>query len=168
MGWIGGLLMIAAGTGMGLYASHRLRRRVLFLEICGRMLQTLWQEMSYTARPMPELWRRLAQGEGFATFSLVQDTAKALSDTPFAEAFSAAVHKAEGEGWLLPPARQLLLEFAAGCGHTDLAGQQAHMEYYRTLLSAQEEESRRVWQEKGRMYRVLGMTGGMALMLLLM
>lgn len=168
MGWIGGLMMVAAGVGLGMYASHRLRRRVVFLETCGRMLQALWQEMSYTALPMPALWRRLAQGEGFASFSLVQDTAKALSNTDFAAAFSSAVQKAEVEGVLLPPARQLLLEFADGCGHTDLVGQQAHIEYYRTLLSAQEEDARRLWQEKGRTYRVLGLSGGVALMLLLM
>ena len=117
---------------------------------------------------MPELWRRLAQGEGFAAFSLVQETAKALLDTAFSAAFSASVRRAEAEGVLLPSAGRLLLEFAQGCGHTDLAGQQAHIEYYRTLLAAQEQEARRAWQEKGRMYRVLGLSGGVALMLLLM
>ncbi len=124
--------------------------------------------MSYTALPMPDLWRRLAQGEGFAAFSLVQDTAKALPHTPFSVAFTEAVNRAEGEGALLPAARQILLEFGEGCGHTDLSGQQAHIAYYRGLLSAQEEEARRLWQEKGRMYRVLGLAGGVALMLLLM
>lgn len=123
--------------------------------------------MSYTALPMPELWRRLAQNEGFAAFPLVRDTAELLPDTPFSTAFSRAVEKAEQQGLLLTPARQLLLEFAEGCGHTDLVGQQAHIEYHRTLLSAQEEEARRVWQEKGRVYRVLGLAGGVALMLLL-
>ncbi|MBR3779309.1 MAG: stage III sporulation protein AB [Clostridia bacterium] len=152
---------------MGLYASHHLKRRVVFLETCGRLLQALWQEMSYTALPMPDLWRRLAQSESFAAFSLVQDTARGLSRSSFAAAFSAAVEGAEKDGLLLPPARRLLVEFAEGCGRTDLMGQQAHIEYYRTLLAAQEAESRRLWQEKGRVYRVLGLTGGVALMLLL-
>ncbi|MBQ3203070.1 MAG: stage III sporulation protein AB [Clostridia bacterium] len=136
--------------------------------MCGRLLQGLWQEMSYTSLPMPDLWQRLAQGEAFAAFPLVQEVAKELSHIPFADAFASALEKAEGEGAMLPSDRQLLLEFAAGCGHTDLEGQQAHIEYYRSLLSAQEGEARRVWQEKGRVYRVLGLTGGMALMLLLM
>lgn len=117
---------------------------------------------------MPVLWRRLAQGEAFATFSLVRDTVAALPDTPFATAFSSAVEVAEKNGLVLPSARQLLLEFGDGCGHTDLTGQQAHIEYYRTLLSAQEADCRRLWQEKGRVYRMLGLTGGVALMLLLM
>lgn len=124
--------------------------------------------MSYTALPMPELWRRLAQGEGFAAFSLVQDTAKALSHTPFSVAFAQAVNQAEEEGLVLPPARQLLLEFGEGCGHTDLVGQQTHIAYYRELLSAKEQEAYRLWREKGRVYRTLGLTGGIALMLLLM
>ena len=168
MGWIGGLLMLVAGTGMGLYASHRLRRRVVFLETCGRLLQALWQEMSYTAQPLPVLWRRLAQSEAFSAFSLVQDTAVALPHAAFAAAFSSAVEEAAKDGLVLPPVRQLLLEFGDGCGHTDLAGQQAHIAYYRTLLSTQEADCRRLWQEKGRVYRMLGLTGGVALALLLM
>lgn len=168
MGWIGGLLTMVAGIGMGLYASHLLRRRVLFLETCNRLLQALWQEMSYTAQPLPDLWRRLAEYETFAAFPLVQDTVAAWNGLPFPSAFAIAVQKAEEQGLALPCVRQLLLEFADGCGHTDLAGQQAHMEYYRTLLAAQEEESRRLWQEKGRMYRVLGFSAGVAAALLLM
>ena len=124
--------------------------------------------MSYTARPMPELWRRLAQHECFATFSLVGEVTAALAREPFVSAFAAAVKQAQEEGALLPSAGRLLLEFGEGCGRTDLVGQQAHVEYYRTLLSAEEEEARRLWQEKGRMYRVLGLTGGVALALLLM
>lgn len=168
MGWIGGWLLVVAGTGMGLYAAHRLRRRVTFLETCGRLLQALWQEMSYTAQPLPDLWRRLAQCETFATFSLVQDTARQLPRLSFAAAFAAAVGKAEEEGWILPPVRRLLSEFGEGCGVTDLEGQGAHIAHYRALLATQEEEARRTYAEKGRVYRVLGVTGGAALMLLLM
>ena len=168
MGWIGGLLMVAAGVGMGMYASHRLRQRVLFLQACGRLLQALEQEMRYTALPLSDLWRRLARSEGFASFFLVQEVAQALPHTAFADAFCHAVETAEKEGALSPASRQTLLEFGAGCGHTDLVGQQAHIAYYRTLLLAQEEDADRTWQEKGRMYRVLGFAGGVALMLLLM
>ena len=168
MGWIGGLLLIAAGTGMGWYMAARLRQRVTFLETCGRLLQALWQEMNYTARPMSDLWQRLAQSEAFAAFSLVQDTAQGLAQTDFAAAFSAAVDKAEGEGLLTAENRNILLEFADGCGRTDLDGQQAHVEYYRTLLTAGEEEARRTYAEKGRVYRVLGCTAGIAVALLLM
>ena len=75
--------------------------------------------------------------------------------------------QAEEAGLLLPAARQLLTEFAEGCGRTDMAGQQAHIDYYRRLLAAEEETARRTYAEKGRVYRVLGLTGGIALMLLL-
>ena len=168
MGWIGGLLLVAAGTGMGLYAAHRLRRRAVYLEMCGRLLQALWQEMSYTARPMTDLWRRLAQCEGLCAFSLVRDTASALATSSFADAFAAAVERAAEVGDILPATRETLLAFGEGCGHTDLEGQQTHISYYRTLLTAQEEEARRRYAEQGRVCRVLGLTAGVALALLLM
>ena len=167
MGWIGGLFLIAAGTGMGWYMAACLRRRVIFLETCGRLLQALWQELSYTARPMTDLWRRLAQSEAFAAFSLVRDTAQGLAHTDFAAAFSAAVEKAQGEGLVSAESRGILQEFADGCGRTDLEGQQVHVAYYRNLLTAQEEEARRTYAEKGRVYRTLGFTAGVAVALLL-
>ena len=124
--------------------------------------------MSYTAQPIPDLWRRLAQSEAFAAFSLVRDTAQGLAQADFATAFSAAIDKAQGEGLLTAENRSILLEFAVGCGRTDLDGQQAHVAYYRTLLTAGEEEARRTYAEKGRVYRVLGFTAGVAVALLLM
>lgn len=117
---------------------------------------------------MKDLWRRLAAYDAFAACPLAQDTARRLSHTAFSAAFAAAVEQAQADGLLPPPACRILLEFGEGCGRTDLAGQQAHIVYYRTLLSAQAVDARRRWQEKGRVYRVLGVTGGAALMLLLM
>lgn len=117
---------------------------------------------------MGELWRRLAQNEAFAAFPLVRDTAAALTSAPFSDAFAAALEKAETEGVLLPADRLVLTEFGEGCGRTDLSGQQVHIAYYRDRLSQREEEARRTYEEKGRVYRVLGLTGGLALTLLLM
>ena len=167
MGWIGGLFLMVAGVGIGLTASHRLRRRVTYLETCERLLQALWQEMSYTTRPLPDLWRRLSRNEAFSAFPLVRDTAQRLSHADFFDAFAAAVRCAEQAGDVTSETSRLLLEFAEGCGRTDLDGQQAHIEYYRTLLAQQGEQARRTYEEKGRVYRVLGWTGGIALVLLL-
>ena len=116
---------------------------------------------------MPDLWRKLAQSEAFSAFPLVRDTAQELAHADFAAAFSAAVEKAQGEGLVSVEGREILLEFAVGCGRTDLEGQQAHVAYYRTLIAAREEDTRRAYEEKGRVYRMLGFTAGVALALLL-
>ena len=117
---------------------------------------------------MDDLWRRLAQNEAFSTFPLVQYATEQLPHGSFSSAFAVAVERVEREGILLPADRRLLIEFGDGCGRTDLVGQQAHIAYYRNLLAQQEEEARRAYEEKGRVYRMLGLTGGVALMLLLM
>ena len=153
---------------MGLYASHRLHRRAWFLATCDRLLKTLWQRMAYTASPLTELWRGLADSGSFSGFSLVTDVAQTLDSRSFASAFSTAVEKAADVGLLLPSTRQVLLEFAEGCGSTDLAGQQAHIEYYRTLVQQLWEQADDLWREQGRVYRVLGPAAGVALALLLL
>jgi len=168
MGFVGYLLILAAGTGIGLYAAHRLQQRVVFLDRTRRVLQTLIQQVGYTARPMNELWRRLAGMPAFSDFSLLQDTAKGLQQAGFGSAFSAAVERAFAEGQLTPPGRQLLLEFAEGCGRYDTVRQEEHIAHYRDRLAELETELRQEADTKGRVYRVMGLAGGGALVLLLM
>lgn len=124
--------------------------------------------MAYTTLPLDRLWRRLACHESFAAFSLVKDTVEELDAQPFAAAFTTAVERATSEGVLTSEVRQALLEFADGCGNTDLEGQQAHIAYYRRLLQQLWERADDVWREKGRLYRVLGSASGVALALLLL
>ena len=168
MGFVGYLLILAAGTGMGLLAAHRLQQRVVFLARTRRVLQTLLQQVGYTALPMKELWCRLASMPVFSDFSLLQDTAQGLKSADFSCAFMGAVERAFAQGRLTPAGHQLLLEFAEGCGRYDTNRQEEHIAHYRDRLGELEGDLRQEADSKGRVYRVMGMAGGGALVLLLM
>jgi len=168
MGYVGHLLILMAGTGLGVYCARHLHRRTQSLQQTGGVLQALLRQMTYTARPMSELWRQLAQNEAYSGFSLVQDTAAGLADAPFGVAFAAAVERAAEAGFLQPPGRQLLLEFGEGCGRYDLARQEQHIRHYCDRLAELEEEARRQAAVKGRICPVMGLAGGAALALLLL
>ena len=168
MVYVGYLLILAAGIGRGFFASHRLCRRVVVVQQMRRMMQMLLQQVGYSARPMPELWRRMAELPLFAEFSLLQGTVGRLGTMEFSAAFSQAVEQALAAGELTETGCQLLLEFGAGCGRYDAQRQEQHIAHYRDRLGELEEELRREAWEKSRVYRVMGMAGGGALVLLLM
>ncbi len=117
---------------------------------------------------MISLWRRLAAAEVFVDHRLLQDTAAGLEDAPFGAAFSRAVERAQTDGLLTPVGRQLLLEFGAGCGRYDLTRQAEHIRHYRQQLEELESQLTEQAAVKGRLYRVLGSAGGVALALLLL
>lgn len=117
---------------------------------------------------MQQLWRRLAAMPAFGDFSLLQETVRRLNNEDFGVAFSGAVEQAFAAGRLTLAGRQLLLEFGEGCGRYDAARQQEQIAHYRDRLAELEDRLRQEAESKGRVYRVMGLAGGGALVLLLM
>ena len=168
MRWFGCLLMALAGAGMGLYAAHRLLRQAEYLGQVTRLFQVLERQLPYTALPMSDLWRRLAELDAYADCALLRDTVTTLPDSSFTSAYAAAVERAQRAGMLTPNGVALLTEFAADCGRYDLTRQTEHIRHFR--LRAEELtallEHRAAAQ--GKLYRTAGLAGGVALALLLL
>lgn len=167
MKYIGLALILAAGTGVGFYASHRLLQRVSTLEQLERVFGTLLRQLTYSAAPMGQLWRQLAEMEGIGNCPLVADTVGGLAEMPFSAAFTAAVERMGAVGLLQPSERQLLLTFGAECGQYDLPRQAAQI---RSCIQGLEElcnAAREQLKSRGQVYRLMGMSGGAALALLL-
>ena len=117
---------------------------------------------------MADLWRRLAASEAYDDCRLLRDTAATLPDVPFSAAFGAAVERAEQEGLLTPAGCGLLLEFGGGCGRYDLIRQTEHIRHYRCQLEDLSKDLSLTAMLRGRLYRVAGTAGGVALALLLL
>lgn len=117
---------------------------------------------------MSELWRRLAETPAFSKLYLLQDTVSGLTSAEFFVAFAGAVERAYEAGYLTESGRQLLLEFGEGCGRYDAERQAQHIAHYRDLIGELEALLRVEAATKGRVYRVMGIAGGGALVLLLM
>lgn len=124
--------------------------------------------MAFTALPMTDLWLRLASREVFADYALLQETASRLPVADFHTAFTEAVEAAVRRGELESSGRQLLLEFAEGCGRYDLTGQTAHITQYGDRLETLEQETAQKAAPLCRVYQMTGVAGGTALALLLM
>ncbi len=168
MRYIGCLLIALAGAGMGLHAADRLRCQATYIQQTVRLLQVLERQLPYTAQPMTVLWQQLAASAVYGESHLLRHTAAALTDTPFTAAFTAAVEQAQAEGLLTPAGHSLLLEFATGCGQYDLTRQTEHICHYRRQLEDLAVSLSDYAAQRGRLYRVTGLAGGVALALLLL
>ena len=168
MRWLGCLLIALTGAGMGVYGAHRLHRQATYIQQTVRVLQALERQLPYTALPMADLWRRLAASEAYDDCRLLRDTAATLPDVPFSAAFGAAVERAEQEGLLTPAGCGLLLEFGGGCGRYDMIRQTEHIRHYRCQLEDLSKDLSLTAMLRGRLYRVAGTAGGVALALLLL
>ena len=99
---------------------------------------------------------------------LLVDTVSGLDSGCFFSAFSAAVESAAERGLLTEEGRCLLLEFGAGCGGYDLAGQCEHIRHYRGRIAQLQQQTAADAAVRGRLYRVMGVSVGAALALMLM
>lgn len=154
--------------GLGHYYSRRLYRRAEYLRQADRLLEAVRHRLTYAALPMGTLWRRLAAEGALADCSLLTQTAAALEESPFADALSGAVKKAAAEGLLEKEGEALLTEFARSCGRVGLTQQAAHIAACQHGLQRLTKEAREQADARGRVYRVLGLCGGVGVSLLLL
>lgn len=124
--------------------------------------------MMYTTRPITQLWQQLVVDEGQNGCFLLGQTAAYLSRCPFAEAFSRAVEDAARERRLQNEEQQVLLSFSREWGQYDMERQTAQIQDCIRQLSRLRQEADEQAKAKGKIYRVAGLTGGMALALLLL
>ena len=79
--------------------------------------------------------------------------------------FQQAWEACAGMGWNKTDAA-LLRDFGQGFGATDLEGQLAHCGLYERLAGERLKEARRERDVKSKLYRTLGVSGGIAAVLL--
>ena len=164
-----GLLLLAAGPAWaGFHAAARLARRPRVLRELAAALEEMGREVSFCLTPLPELFARLADGREGPVGALFARCAAGL-DGLEACSMGAIWRSAIREAGLDLDSRsgRALEELGSAlgrCGGADLA---AALEQTAEELRAAAETAARETEQKGRMDRVLGLTAGAALVILL-
>ena len=155
---IAGLILLAAAcAGIGLAESRKLSEREKQLEGFLRFLTAAQAEIRYSSLPVGELifsHRRSA---------LVLEACAQLMEQ--GEPFQQAWRQASQTG-----GRQdvsFFRAFGRELGTTDMEGQMSHLKLYRELTAARLREASADREKKGRLYRQLGIFGGIAVALVL-
>lgn len=155
---LGCLLVAGSGLAWGLYKAHGLAARERALGELQKMLQGFAAGIRYAACPLADLVR---QGE-----------------SPFCrEAAARAVFPQDPRRALLQAGEQLLTRqgdrefyrgFVEGLGKSDAQGQLGHIQLHEAMLGHIQEEARQERAGRARLYVSLGLSGGLALCLLLL
>ncbi|MBQ8725133.1 MAG: stage III sporulation protein AB [Oscillospiraceae bacterium] len=159
------LCIIVCGAGLGAAASLTLRRRIVVCIALRYFLQELGIMMRCTGDTLSALISGLAHSESCAALPFLAETEKQLEEgVPFPEAWKGSVSKAAG---ITSEMKELLLSLGECLGTSDLAGQLMNLERAGQQLDVIYEKALEQHRTKGKLYRCLGVLGGMSAALLL-
>lgn len=169
MKYLGILLIVATGIGLGLIYAGRLRRRADDLCRIERLLEALCDRLLYSAQPLTALWQGLAADAVLSDYPLVRETSGELyKGASFYTAFSRAVVTMADSGRLTPAAATLLTELGSALGRSGLEQQVQLIRHCVERLKGERQAADELASARGRVYPMLGLAGGVSLALLLL
>ena len=166
MKWAGLLLIVLTGGAIGWRQALGLRQRTAALEELLRWIRQLAAVMRYTAAPLGELLADSSLREGYPALPFLAALAQQADGGSFSEIWRRSIDSEQGLAFTEED-RALLLRFGDQLGQTDIEGQLAHCALYVELLEERLAEAREAQRTKGHMYATLGVSGGLALAILL-
>ena len=161
---MGAVLLAAGGAWFGFQAAAGLRQRVWALRDLAAGLALLERELELNAPPLPELMARLAESAPGAARTLFR---RCISEEerPFAQTWSRAV---EAQPALHQEDRQMLAPLGQSLGRYDIPAQVQAVSAVRRTLEEAIAQAEHCRDRQGRVYQVLGLSGGIFLVILLL
>ena len=158
--------MVVTGALLGVYAAGMLRRRVKALELSIRLVKRMADQIRYTSPPVAELLEGCRADAAFVSLFFLKKACDLMREGKrFGEAWELAL--GEGEDGFQNTDRELLQSFGQRLGKTDVEGQLAHCRQTVQLLEERLALAKSQADTKGRLYLLLGFSGGVLLALML-
>lgn len=166
MKWAGLLLIVLTGGAIGLRQAWSLRQRTAAVEEMLQWVRQLSVRIRYTAAPLRELLSDKTLQNGYPALGFLGNLECHLEREEFPTAWRNSILSEQASAFTEED-RELLLRFGEQLGRTDIEGQLSHCALYSELLEERLSAARTEQQAKGKMYATLGLSGGMALAILL-
>ena len=167
--WIGLLILAGLAVATGLFCSDRLRTRTVQLEAARLWVLDLQGSIRYGAATIPSILRQTASNSAYRRLWFLSELADSCrGDQPAGEALQRIFQKDRGfrlDNRLLRADEDILLSFTGQLGSTDRNGQIQLCELTAQRLERQIAEARSAYAQKGRLYMLLGIFAGIALIL---
>lgn len=158
---LGCAALILAGTAVGFLKARSLSSRKKLLRSVGTLMQDLATRLRYQS---DDIFTSVTLAAKSAGLSIKEDADRSQGFLPWWErqtkefAPPHVLHNSD---------KELLFSFGSQLGATDLEGQLSHIELCRTLLSKQLSDAEEELKQKGRLYRTLGVFGGVSAAIML-
>ena len=132
MKWLGLLLVVCSGGGIGFLYAMRLRQERTNLERLCQMLREIAVQIAFRSLTVQELLEQLCRETAYAAFQFPVTVLSGMEQgLPLAEAWAAGIRQDKA---VPEPAKKLLLPLGEELGASDLDGQAATLAQYRMQL----------------------------------
>ena len=152
----GCLLIAAAGFFTGCILTQRLKNRRDFYDKFCVFISLLQTQIRYNSADIFSLVISSARGSGLELF----DTPK--TDVPFTVFWVNSLNTMPKKYGLNNSDKELLSEFGSALGTTDIEGQLKHLGLYGEIFQNRLSECENELKDKSRIYRALGLFGGIS------
>lgn len=165
----GGLIVIIAGTSIGFSLASRCSERPRQIRQIISCIGSLKSYINYVSLPLAEALINCTKGTCGAAAELFKKTAEILNKNGWMtpqEAISQAL-KETSELALEKPELEILSVFGANLGLTNREEQGNYLDLIQEQLEKIEHDALKLRDQNSKMYRYLGICGGLAIVILL-
>ena len=168
---IGVMLVMISCTGLGAEAARQLKERRKLLETLKRMVSQLKGEILYSNLPLPTAFLRTGQRSSGAAAALFLSIAKRMEETggeSFEEVWNSETDIFFKHCALDAAEAEALRTFGSCLGYLDRDMQERTMDFYMEELEQGIQTLRKAEPEKCRLFRCVGILGGLILTVILL
>jgi len=168
---INSAVIILCSTFIGIELSKRYVMRTRELSAMQGALSRLETEIVHYASRLPEAMKLIGESIGGATGKLFCQTAKTLAGRKgctVAEAWRLSLKEMKDELYFQQEELDILYRFGDQLGSSDREGQVKFIQLTLMQLREEEKKARAVREKYEKMYRSLGLLGGIALAIILL
>ncbi|NLY43491.1 MAG: stage III sporulation protein AB [Clostridiaceae bacterium] len=167
---IGCILIIASSTVMGYSAAYRFARRPEELRALQSALQILESEIVFSVNPLAEAFERISKNTSQSIgiiFKSTADLLKQKTGMTAQQAWAISIKKCESQMNLNKEDIEILLAFGSSLGCSDKDNQVKNIRLACSKLAMEEKKAEILKEKNERLYKNLGLLGGMLISLLL-
>lgn len=167
---LGGVMVVIVGTSIGFTLANRCCERPRQIRQIISCLASLKSYINYVSVPLPEALTSCVNGTSGAVAELFCKMAAILRDNGWMtpqEAIQCAIKETQGKLVLDKPELEVLEVLGANLGSTSRDEQRNYLEMIQDQLAKIEQDAMKLRDQNSKMYRYLGVCGGLAVVILL-
>ena len=159
------LLVFIASSLIGRFIAKKYSYRLEELEEIKNILNVFKSKIRFTYEPIPEIFREIASNAQENIGQIFEKAEKNMQDFSAGEAWEKAVQTSETN--LTNEDLHVLLMLSKMLGQTDVEGQISQIEITENFLEKQIKEAQQEKNKNEKLYRKLGTTIGLAIVIIL-
>lgn len=167
---IGCIMVVASSAGVGFYLSSEMKGRIEDLKELYKLVSLLKGDIRYASTPLPEAIQSISrrhQGRFFAFFNNISLQLEERPGQTFAEIWRSAVSCGLVNTSLSKKDKSHLIQFGDTIGYLDKDMQMNTLDLYLSQLDYEITDLSKTVKEKSYLYRTLGITSGIFIIILM-